>query len=68
MFQGFYQIKDYVFDYCELPTVGVYGKFGSDTYLIQDEKDMACIHFFLEFREEDDACDGDDEESDEDEE
>ncbi|XP_063831927.1 uncharacterized protein LOC135081114 [Ostrinia nubilalis] len=57
---GTYSINEYKFNYCQLPTDGVYGKFGATAYLIKDQQEVGCVTFNVEFREIDGACDGDD--------
>ncbi|KAL0879614.1 hypothetical protein ABMA27_003333 [Loxostege sticticalis] len=64
---GVYHIENYVFDYCELLRTGVYGKYGTDVFLIKDGKNIGCMHYLLEFRAGDDSCDGSNEDDEEEE-
>ncbi|KAL0879828.1 hypothetical protein ABMA27_003534 [Loxostege sticticalis] len=59
--KGEHVVKNYVFDYSELPEDGIYGEFGADAYIVKEEKDIACLHLDLEYKEKEEEDDDDEE-------
>ncbi|CAH0663746.1 unnamed protein product [Spodoptera exigua] len=57
---GLIEIKNYVFDYRELPKTGVYGTFEAHAYIVYKGIRMGCTKVFLNFDEDDDDEDDDD--------
>lgn len=53
--QGQYEIKKFIFNFCELPPKAVYGLFDAMAYLIKDSVEVACIIATVEFTD-DNKC------------
>ncbi|XP_045778775.1 uncharacterized protein LOC123876512 [Maniola jurtina] len=53
--KGNHEVKDFIMDYCELPTYAPFGTFEAEAYVIKDERRVGCIKAVLEFKE-DDLC------------
>ncbi|CAD0203619.1 unnamed protein product [Chrysodeixis includens] len=49
--QGEYQVQDFAFDYCELPTDSIYGTFGAKAFILEGTAEVGCVELHVEFKE-----------------
>ncbi|XP_073954475.1 uncharacterized protein [Choristoneura fumiferana] len=49
--QGEHELKNYVFNYDELPTDGPYGEYGSKAFMIKDGIERGCVYIHAKFEE-----------------
>ncbi|KAJ8728744.1 hypothetical protein PYW07_006440 [Mythimna separata] len=60
---GDYSVSDYIFDYSELPSDAIYGRFCAKGFMLKDTEEVGCVELHVEFKEaqdeDDDDCDDD---------